>query len=41
VNGKIVLEPMKTPSELGGSLREMAQGRKTDEIISEIKEGWR
>lgn len=38
--GKIILEPVKTPIELGGSLRKMARGRTTEELMKEIKSGW-
>jgi AbrB family looped-hinge helix DNA binding protein len=37
---KIVLEPMEPPEELKGSLKKLAGGRKTDEIMREVKEGW-
>ena len=39
--GRIILEPLETPIELKGSLREMAEGKTTDELIKEVKEGWK
>ena len=37
---KIIIEPVETPIELGGSLRKMAKGRTTEELMKEIKSGW-
>ncbi|MEM3402457.1 MAG: hypothetical protein QW179_02180 [Candidatus Hadarchaeales archaeon] len=38
--GRIVLEPLETPEDLRGTLG-IARGRKTEELVKEIKEGWR
>ena len=38
--GKIVLEPLETPLELRGSLKKIARGKTTDELMREVKEGW-
>ncbi|MEM2282419.1 MAG: hypothetical protein QXH26_02575 [Candidatus Hadarchaeales archaeon] len=37
--GRIVLEPLETPEDLRGTLG-IARGRKTEELITEIKKGW-
>lgn len=37
---RVVLKPLETPEELKGSLKKMAEGKTTDEIMREIKEGW-
>ncbi len=39
--GRVILEPLETPIGLKGSLREMAEGKTTDELIKEVKEGWK
>lgn len=39
--GRMILERLETPIELKGSLREMAEGKMTDELIKEVKEGWK
>lgn len=38
--GRIILEPIETPEELKGSLKDMAEGKNTDELMKEVKEGW-
>lgn len=37
---KIIIEPIPTLEELRGSLKNIARGKKTEEIIKEIKKGW-
>jgi bifunctional DNA-binding transcriptional regulator/antitoxin component of YhaV-PrlF toxin-antitoxin module len=37
--GEIVLKPVDTPLELGGTLK-IARGRPTAEIMKELKKGW-
>ena len=40
-DGKVILEPLETPLELKGALREMAEGKATEELIREVKGGWK
>lgn len=39
--GRIILEPLETPEELKGSLKKLARGQTTEEIMRGIKEGWK
>lgn len=40
VGRKIVIEPIPSLEELRGSLKALTKGKKTEDIIKEIKEGW-
>ena len=39
--GKVILEPLQTPIELRGMLKGMSDGKTTEEMVREVKEGWR
>ncbi len=40
-NDKIILEPVISITELGGSLKNMGKGKTKKQIIQEIKSGWK
>ncbi|MCK5559562.1 MAG: AbrB/MazE/SpoVT family DNA-binding domain-containing protein [Thermoplasmata archaeon] len=40
-NDKIILEPVIPLTELGGSLKNMGNGKTKKQIIQEIKSGWK